>query len=213
MNSDNTVFVCTGAWISGDPGTTEMKIFIKRFPCDYTINTTSKSVNPKGGSVSIKVAAVGNYYGAPSISSDEEWITSAVVTKWAKNKGTIEIAVAQNDSSIGRSGTVMIGGQPFVINQQGQKCVIKSVVPSSQPVPVAGGPFSILLTVYPDDCSWSASSTSAFIRDFPPSGTGSATINYSVDANATGKKRSGKITMLLPASGKKKNFSVKQAAD
>ena len=213
MNSNNTVFICTGTWISGDPGTTEMKIFTKRFPCDYTINKTSKSVNAKGGSVSIKVATVGNYYGAPSLSSDEEWITSAVVTKWAKNKGTIKIAVTQNDSSIARSGTVTIGGQPLVINQQGQKCVIKSMVPSSQQVPVPGGPFSFLLTVYPDDCSWNASTTSTFIHDLTSSGTGTATIEYSVDPNTTGKKRSGKITMLLPASGKKKNFSVKQADD
>ena len=213
MNSDKTAFVCTGTWISGDPGTTEMKVFIKRFPCDYTISTTSKSVKAKGGSVSIKVAAMGNYYGAPPLASGEGWITSAEVTKWAKDKGSIKITVAQNDSSNGRSGTVTIGRQPLVINQQGQKCVIKGVFPSSQPVPVTGGPFSFLITAYPEDCSWTATSTSTFIRDLTSSGTGSATINYSVDPNATGKARSGKITVLLTASGKKKNFSVKQAAD
>jgi hypothetical protein len=191
-----------------------MKIFTKRFPCAYTISTTSKNVKANGGSVSIKVAAVGNYYGAPPIASGEGWITSAEVTKWAKDKGSIKITVAQNDSSNGRNGTVTIGGQPLDINQQGQKCIIKSVDPSSQQVSAAGGgPFSFLFTVYPDDCSWTATTTSTFIHSLTSSGTGSATINFSVDQNATGKKRSGKIAMLLPLSGKKKNFSVKQEAE
>jgi hypothetical protein len=160
------------------------------------------------------VAAVGNYCGAPPITSGEGWITSAEVTKWSKDKGSIKITVAQNDSSNGRNGTVTIGGQPLDINQQGQKCIIKSVDPSSQQVSAAGGgPFSFLFTVYPDDCSWTATTTSTFIHSLTSSGTGSATINFSVDQNATGKKRSGKIAMLLPLSGKKKNFSVKQEAE
>jgi hypothetical protein len=213
MNSGKTVFICTGTWTSGDPRTTEMKILIKRLPCDYTISTTSKTVKSKGGSVSIKVSAEGDFCMEPSLAPVEGWITTAEVTKWAKNKGSIKITVAQNDSSIARNGTVMIGGQPLAITQQGQKCVIKSVVPSSQSVPLAGGPFSFLFTVYPNDCSWTASTTSTFLYDLTPPGTGTATINYSVYANTTGKARSGKITMLLPASGKKKSFSVKQAAD
>jgi hypothetical protein len=213
MNSGKTVLICTGSWTSGDPGTTEMKILIKRLPCDYTINTTSKSVKAKGGSVSIKGAAEGDFCMEPSVVPGDEWITAAEVTKWAKNKGSIKVTVAQNDSSVARNGTVMIGGRPLAIAQQGQKCIIKSVVPSSQSVPLAGGPFSFLFTVYPNDCSWTASTTSTFLYDLTLPGTGTATINYSVYANTTGKARSGKITMLLPDSGKKKRFSVKQAGD
>jgi hypothetical protein len=135
------------------------------------------------------------------------------MTKWVKNKGSIKVTVEKNDSSNARSGSITIGGQSLAITQQGQKCVIKGVDPSYQPVPLAGGPFSFLFTVYPNDCSWTAYTTSTFIHGLTPSGTGTSTIDYSVGPNTTGKAQSGKITMLLPDSGKKKSFSVKQAGD
>jgi hypothetical protein len=107
---------------------------------------------------------------------------------------------------------VIIEGRPFVISQQGQTCVVQSVSPSSQAVPVTGGLYSFQLTIGPNDCFWTASTTSDFLHIPNTSGTGTAMINYTVDPNTTGKARSGKITVLLPASGKKKSFSVKQAA-
>lgn len=93
MNSGKTVLICTGTWTSGDPGTTEMKVLIKRLPCNYAINTISKSVKAKGGVISIKATASGDYCMDPSLAPVEGWITTAEVTKWAKNKGSIKITV------------------------------------------------------------------------------------------------------------------------
>lgn len=120
--------------------------------------------------------------------------------------------LASGNNSIDRNSSVMIEGQPFPVSQKGQKCVIQGMTPSSQSVPVTGRVFAFLFTVCPNDCSWTASATSAFLHTSNPSGTGIQTVEFSVDPNTTLKKESGKITMLIPASGKKKNFTVKQSA-
>lgn len=211
MNSAKKVLICTGTWLTGDPGTTEMKVLIKRVPCTYAITSTGKSMTSKGGSTSVNVTAVGDSCSTPVVAPSEGWITAGV-TKWAKNKGSIKVTVSNNSSSIPRSGSVMIEGRSFVISQQGQMCVIQSVSPSSQAVPVTEGLYSFQLTIGPNDCSWTVSTTSAFLQIPDSSGTGTTAIDYIVDPNTTGKARSGKITVLLPSSGKKKSFSVKQAA-
>jgi len=212
MNSVKTVFICTGTWLTGDPGTTEMKVFAKRPPCTYTMSSPGKSMKAKESSTLLKVTALGDNCVAPSITPVEGWITASV-KKWEKNKGSVKVTVEKNNSSIARNGSVMIEGQSFAVSQKGQKCVIQGMVPSSQFVPVTGGAYSFLFTIYPNDCSWTASTTSAFLHIPNPSRTGTQTVDFSVDPNTTLKKQYGKITMLLPESGKKKNFFVKQAAN
>ena len=213
MNSDKTVFICTGTWLTGDPGTKEMKILTKLPPCTYTINPLNKTMKAKGGSTNVKVTAEGANCAEPSLAPGAGWI-SASVAKWSKNRGSVKVTVLRNDNSVSRDGSLTIEGQPFAITQQGQKCAIKSMTPTSYAALSSGGDYSFAFTVYPEDCAWTATpnNTSTFLHITTDSGTGSGTVEYSVDPNADSKSRSGKITLLLPASGKKKSFSVKQAA-
>jgi hypothetical protein len=213
MNSDKTVFICTGTWVTGDPGTTEMKVLTKLPPCTYTISPLNKTMKAKGGSANVKVTAEGTSCAEPSLTPGVGWI-SASVTKWSKNKGSVKVTVLRNDNSVFRDGSLTIEGQPFAITQQGQKCAIMSMTPTSYAAPSSGGDYSFTFTVYPEDCAWTATpnTTSAFLHVIAGSGTGSGTIDYTVDPNTASKSRSGKITLLLPTSGKKKSFSVKQAA-
>jgi hypothetical protein len=213
MNSDKTVFICTGTWVTGDPGTTEMKVLTKLPPCTYTISPLNKTMKAKGGSANVKVTAEGTSCAEPSLTPGVGWI-SASVTKWSKNKGSVKVTVLRNDNSVFRDGSLTIEGQPFAITQQGQKCAIMSMTPTSYAAPSSGGDYSFTFTVYPEDCAWTATpnTTSAFLHVIAGSGTGSGTTDYTIDPNTASKSRSGKITLLLPTSGKKKSFSVKQAA-
>jgi hypothetical protein len=167
----------------------------------------------KGGSTTVKVAAVGTSCAEPSLAPSTGWI-SASVAKWSKNKGSVKVTVLRNDNSVSRDGSLVIEGHPFAITQQGQKCTITGMTPTSYNASSSGGDYSFAFTVYPEDCAWTATpnTTSTFLHVAPGSGVGSGTIDYSVDPNTTTKSRSGKITLLLPTSEKKKNFSVKQAA-
>jgi hypothetical protein len=88
------------------------------------------------------------------------------------------------------------------------------MTPTSFVAQSSGGNYFFSLTVYPEDCSWTAApdSASTFLHVTSGSGIGSGIIDYRVDPNAASKSRAGKITFFLPASGKKKSFSVKQMA-
>jgi hypothetical protein len=167
----------------------------------------------KEGSTNVKVTAEGASCAEPFLTPGAGWI-SASVTKWSKNKGSVKVTVLRNDNSVSRDGSLTIEGQPFAITQQGQKCAIKSMTPTSYAAPSSGGDYSFTFTVYPEDCAWTATpdTTNAFLHVITGSGTGSGTIDYTVDSNTASKSRSGKITLLLTASGKKKSFSLKQAA-
>jgi len=208
MNSAKTVFICTGTW---QDGTTEMKILTKLPPCTYTISPLIKTMKANGGSAAVKVTAEGTSCTQPSLTPGEGWI-SASVTKWSKNKGSIKVTVLRNDSSVSRDGSLIMEGNTFTITQKGQKCTIKSLTPTSFVGPSSGGDYSFAFTVYPEDCTWAATpnAASTFLHTTTGSGEGSGNVDYSIDPNTAAKSRSGKITLLLPSSGKKKTFSVKQ---
>jgi len=161
----------------------------------------------------VKVTAEGTSCAEPSLAPGVGWIFASV-TKWSKNKGSVKVTVLRNDDSVSRDGSLTIEGQTFAITQQGQKCAMKGMTPTSYAATSSGGDYSFAFTVYPEDCAWTATpnTTSAFLHVMAGAGTGSGTIDYTVDPNTTTTSRSGKITLLLPASGKKKSFSVKQAA-
>jgi hypothetical protein len=209
MNSAKTVFICTGTW---QDGTTEMKIVTRLPPCTYTISPLIKTMKANGGSASVKVTAEGTNCAQPSLTPGEDWI-SASVAKWSKNKGSIKVTALENDSSVSRDSSLIIEGNTFTITQKGQKCIITSLTPKSFAGLSSGGDYSFAFTVYPEDCEWTATpnDTSTFLHVTTGSGEGSGNIDYSIDPNTAVKSRSGKITLFLPSSGKKKTFSVKQA--
>jgi len=209
INSAKTVFICTGTW---QDGTTEMKIVTRLPPCTYTINPLIKTMKANGGSATVKVTAEGTNCAQPSLSPGEDWI-SASVAKWSKNKGSIKVTALGNNSSVSRDGSLIIEGNTFTVTQKGQKCAITSLTPKSFAGPSSGGDYSFAFTVYPEDCPWTAApnATSTFLHVTTGSGEGSGNVDYSIDPNTVAKSRSGKITLFLPTSGKKKNFSVKQA--
>ena len=70
----------------------------------------------------------------------------------------------------------------------GTNCVT-SISPNSQSFPAAGGPASFNITA-PAGCSWSASSTAAWLTiTSPASGTGNGTIDFSVAASSELQRR------------------------
>ena len=74
--------------------------------------------------------------------------------------------------------------------------ILTSVSPTSQVFPAGGGSNSIALTV-PSGCAWTASrgSNDTWIMVTTGSGTGSGTVNYSVDANTGATLRAGTISV------------------
>jgi hypothetical protein len=154
--------------------------------CTYSISPTSDSFGSAGGSGSISVACGSN---CPwTASSNDSWIT---VAGGASGPGTVSYSVAAN-SGQARSGTIMIGDQPFSVNQEGVCTYTPS--PLEIPVQAAGESSSFNLSTSGSSCNWwEEPYNSPWLTTSPRSGAGNATIGYTAEANNTGASRTGYV--------------------
>jgi hypothetical protein len=106
--------------------------------------------------------------------------------------GTVQLDI-QSNTGPARSGNATIAGRTVTVNQDAGCSV--SIAPSTQPVPVEGGAGSITVTAG-GGCAWTAVSNLPWVTvTNGASGSGGGTVEFTVDANATGAARSGTITI------------------
>jgi hypothetical protein len=160
----------------------------------------------------VRVTAMGqNNYPAPLIGSHDYWITQSGAINWKKNKGTVKIVVQKNLLSQSRTGVIWIGGKVLTIEQSGTQCRLTALKPSSKKVTKESGAGSFNVVVSPQDCAWNLSTASAWIHLDSLAGTGTGSAAFNIDANATGRNRTGKIGVSLAENAeKKKVFSLTQ---
>jgi Putative binding domain, N-terminal len=116
--------------------------------------------------------------------------------------GTVQLDI-QSNTGPARSGTATIAGRTVSVNQDAG-CTF-SIAPSTQAVPVAGGSGSVIVTAGVG-CAWTAVSNVPWVTvTNGGSGSGAGTVEFTVDANATGAARSGTITIAG------QTFTVEQA--
>ena len=155
--------------------------------CTYTLNPTSANVGQSGGTgLSFTVnTAPGCTWTA---TTSTPWIS--ITNGSGTGNGTVTFNAAANNGDP-RSGTITVNGQTFTVNQA-SGCMF-SINPTSQNFISFGGNGSFALTTNPG-CSWTAVSSDNWISIGNPTGTGNATINFTVSAN-NGQARSGTITV------------------
>ena len=85
--------------------------------CNYAIAPTSAVYPPEGGSGSVSMTVGAGCLWAAT--SQVAWVT---ITSGASGNGngTLNYSIATNSTAVGRSGTIIIGGQTFTIDQYGQ---------------------------------------------------------------------------------------------
>ncbi|MCU1288203.1 MAG: hypothetical protein JWN60_432, partial [Acidobacteria bacterium] len=169
--------------------------------CSYVLSPTSNnSVAAAGGAFNFSVATASGCEWTAS--SNVSWLT---ITTGASGTGTgtISYSVAANPGPM-RSGIITIGGQMFTVMQE-NGCTI-NINPTNQDFQSAGGTGSIAVTASDSGCGWTAVSNASWITvTNSASGSGNATVNFTVAAN-TGLERTGTITI----GGK--TFNIKQAS-
>ena len=156
-------------------------------PCAYTLTSLSKTLNFRGGLISITVKANQSICGPPDVASGAQWIQIASGT-WKNGQGVVKFTVNPTDRSLARLCTLFIGGQEFAVNQTGVVCAITKTVPTSSPLFTASGgstTFDVYLNAI--DCAWTASTPVSWIVLGTPGGSGTGTVSYSVTPNGDGK--------------------------
>ncbi len=138
-----------------------------------------------------------------AVSNDPSWVT---ITAGASGTGitTVEFTVSPNGGP-GRSTTLSIAGYLYSVRQDGVVCSY-SLAASTFAAGAAAGTGSAGLTTNGFACPWSAASNTPWLTiTSPASGAGSATVEFSYEANV-GEVRSGTLTIAGLT------FTVNQAA-
>ncbi|HEY5960664.1 MAG TPA: BACON domain-containing carbohydrate-binding protein, partial [Polyangiaceae bacterium] len=156
--------------------------------CTASLASTSANTTAAGstGTVALTMSASTCPWTAASNAS---WIGS--VTASGTGSASISYTAAAN-TGLARSGTLTIAGQTFTLGQA-DGCSF-SLSPTQATAAVAGGLGSVAVTASDPACPFTTSSSTSWITDVTPGATGSATINYTVAANA-GIARSSTITI------------------
>ncbi|HEX8286674.1 MAG TPA: BACON domain-containing carbohydrate-binding protein [Pyrinomonadaceae bacterium] len=157
--------------------------------CTFSVSSSSQVIPASGGTVDVEVSTLSDCSWAAS--SDVGWASVAPSSR-VYGSATVTLSVQPNSGGA-RSGVLKIAGKDLSLQQQGADC---GYTLSSQSINLgaSGGTNSFSFTTQPG-CNWTATSNASWIAVTSNSnGTGSGTINFSVQAN-TGSARTGTITI------------------
>ena len=155
--------------------------------CTFAITPPSQSVAAGGGSGPVAVATADNCPWAAV--SNVSWLT--VTPAVGRGPSTVTFSAAPT-SGASRTGTAVVAGQMFTVTQSAG-CAYNVQPPGGQ-VGSSGGMLSFTLTTN-RECQWSAAANDSWIAlQGRSSGSGDATIGFSVEAT-TGPARSGSATI------------------
>lgn len=171
-------------------------------PCaSASLSPTSQSFGYTGGfgSTSLTASASCSW----SVTGAPAWIT--VNTPSGSGSGSISYNVASNPG-VARSTSLTIAGRGFTVSQSANPCGSgPTISPTSRVIPFSGGNSSVTVTAG-SGCAWSVVGAPPWIT-IASSGSGSATLNFSVASNAGGAERSASFTVAG------NTFTVTQLAD
>ncbi len=206
---------CTGTDgcdITLNEDTTTAASFNNQTNCTYTVSSAYKSFKYNGGSLSVRVSAIGQNCPAPLVTINDAWLSQSGAVSWKKNAGTVKIVIQKNTSSQSRTSVVSIGDNALTIEEDGATCRLTALSPSSGKLTDATGDGSFNVVVSSQDCVWNITTTSSWIHLDTSAGTGNGTAAFHIDPNTTGKNRTGRISASLAvAPTKQKTFSVRQS--
>jgi hypothetical protein len=154
--------------------------------CTWSLSPSGATVSQAAGSGSVGITTQAGC--AWNAASSAPWLAPGA---GASGSGSLAFSYGAN-SGPPRTGTITIGGVAFTVSQA-SGCVY-ALSPGSAAVAAAGGAGSTTLSTG-TGCAWTAASSAAWLTvSSAASGTGSATVGYSVTSN-TGAARSANLTV------------------
>ena len=158
--------------------------------CPFSFNPEQDAYSAAGGSGSVSITA--SDAGCPwSAASNADWITITSATN-GTGSSNLNYSVAPNIGPA-RIGTITVMDNTFTVNQS-SGCVLLTNGTEASYLS-AGGGGSVNIIASDGGCAWTAASSDGWITiTSSVSGSGSAAVSYTVDANE-GPARSGAMTI------------------
>jgi hypothetical protein len=201
QNIGGSPYTFYSATVNGSPSTTSNPLTVNSgsnsltinanflAPCAYSLSSAGQSFTAAGGLGSVTVTTAPTCTWNPV--SSAAWIT--ILPSGSKGTAKVNYAVAANNSGVGRSGNISVGGQQFNINQVGFACSY-SIGPRAADFDYTGGTVTVVVTA-PSGCPWTATSNLGWVTVVSgASGTGPGTVVLSAGPN-TGGSLLGTLTI------------------
>ena len=157
--------------------------------CSYSLSPVSRTVGASTEDVTVEVRAANGC--AWSASSRAEWITVRSGDTGTGN-GPVKLAVAANTSQSARTGTVIIAGATFTIEQGGAQPCSYTIDPTEYTAEAGPDDVRVQVKVHPS-CSWTSSSPVPWATITEGvTGSGNANVRIRIEANP-GARRSATL--------------------
>jgi uncharacterized repeat protein (TIGR03803 family) len=161
--------------------------------CTFTLSAKSVTLPSKGGAKNVSVKAKGTDCSWTAVSNDP-FVTITSGSSGTGN-GKVDYTVPGNTNTTPLSGTIMIAGQTFTVNQAAGGCKF-TLSPKSGKLKAAGGSATVKVKPNLSDCAWTAVSNDPFITiTAGASGVGNGVVSYVVAANTNSTAVTGSITV------------------
>ncbi len=162
-------------------------------PCTYSLSATTQSVGASSTTGSVGVTTGTSC--AWSASANVPWLSITAGASGTGN-GTVQFTVAANTDPAPRAGTLTVAGQTFTVKQAaGSVSCAYSLSSTSVSAPAAAGSSSVDITTT-SSCAWTAAANASWLAvTSAASGTGNATVSFSIAENTDTSPRSGTLTI------------------
>ena len=159
--------------------------------CSYSINPSAADFPSAGGTGSVTVTAPTGC--AWTATTNAAWI-GATSGASGSGAGSVVYSVGAN-AGAPRTGTLLIAGQIFTVNQTSPPCSF-GIGPTSQNVSRAAGTGATVAVTTPSFCSWAAVSNASWITVSPPTtGLGNGNVSWTYTVNQAPAQRTGTMTI------------------
>ena len=166
---------------------------VANFTCPTSILPTNASYDGTGGEGTVDVSAATDCVWTATSGTFWIAITSGVS---GSGTGTVSYTVASNKSASGRTGTMLIGGQTFTVNQDPRPNCNFGLKGSGTALPAKGGSKTVKVQSLGTNCAWTAVSNDSFITITKgATGVGNGTVGYTVPGNTNTVALTGSITI------------------
>lgn len=156
-------------------------------PCNPSISSSSFNTSADEATRTINLALAG---GCPwTVTNNYNWITVSPMN--GNGSSPIDIQVAANANTAGRTGVVSIAGQSYTVRQDGAVCTY-TLSPQSRQHGTSATNNSVNVSTL-SVCSWTVFNTNAWLTFAATNGVGDSNINYSIAANNGALDRIGHV--------------------
>lgn len=161
--------------------------------CTYQLSSSTQTLGSAAGTATITVTTTASCTWSASV--DQSWLSIASGGSGTGN-GTVTVAVAENATTTAREGNVTVGGQRVTLRQEARasSACQYEVSTTSQRVGPSGGTGPITIRTGAD-CGWTAASSESWLTVSPSTGTGDATITYTIQAWTGTTERAATVTV------------------